>query len=307
MAGVARIYDLAMTHQLDADDLFIHCIQEQCARVRLNFFLIEPLWVEAFFQALQRGDVWPRVVVNLHSEHHQPQDIYHRLIRLASARNCRVIDPPDTALAAFDKARLHARLMAGGVHVPHTVCVRGGEVARFRLSDGDRAALGSPFVIKPALGYGRRGVVLDATSERDLARSQADWPEGDYLIQRLIRPRQINGDPAYFRVFYVFGAVWCCWWNCHTHRYRLVTPEEAATFGLKPLDEIVRQIAALTGMNFFSSEFAQVDSGEFVAIDYVNDQCHTLSQSAHPGIGVPDAVLTAMARQLIGAVREMLR
>ena len=44
-------------------------------------------------------------------------------------------------------------------------------------------------------------------------------------------------------------------------------------------------------MNFFSSEIAQTAQGEFVLIDYVNDQCHMLSQSAHPGMGVPDGVV----------------
>jgi hypothetical protein len=296
-----------MTHQLDADDLFIHRVQENCARARLSFFLIEPLWVEAFLDALRRQALWPRVLLNMHSEHHQPEEIYHRLIRLAAEREVRVIDPPDRALAAFDKSRLHPRLVAAGILTPFTVVVPTTARGSFHLGDAERAALGSPFVIKPALGYGKRGVILDATGEADLERSAAQWTGGDFLFQRRIVPRAIGSEPAYFRAFFVFGTVWVCWWHHQTHRYRLVTWEERSQHGLEPVEEIIRRIAALTGMNFFSSEIAQVESGEFAVIDYVNDQCHMLSQTASPANGVPDELVEHIARRLVEAVVEMLR
>ena len=59
-------------------------------------------------------------------------------------------------------------------------------------------------------------------------------------------------------------------------------------------------------MNFFSSEIAQTESGDFVVIDYMNDQCHMLSQSANPKIGVPDELVTAIARRLVEAVRQLI-
>jgi hypothetical protein len=302
---VVRIYDLVMTHKLDADDLFIHHMQEYCAQARLTFFMIEPLWVEEFHRRLQRGDVWARVLLNMHSEHHQPEEIFHRLVRLAAEHNVCVIDPPDRALAAFDKARLHARLISAGIQVPYSVIVPAKEVAGFQNSDQDRAALGAPFVIKPALGYGRRGLVMDAVSEKDLARSVAAWDGGDYLLQWRMVPQMIAGWPAYFRVYFVFGTVWCSWWNCYTDNYRLVTLEESESLKLRPLEEVIRRIAALTGMNFFSSEIALTETGEFVLIDYVNDQCHMLSQSANPQKGVPDELVAAVARRLVEAAREI--
>jgi len=303
---VTRIYDLAMTHKLDSDDFFIHCIQRHCAEAGLNFFLIEPRWVEAFYVALQLGEVWPRVVLNMHSEHHQPEEIFHRLVRLAAEKHCQVIDPPDIALAGFDKARLHPRLVNAGVKVPETLIVAREQLTTFLLGETERAMLGTPFVIKPAMGYGRGGVVLDATSEKDLVRSAAVWPDSHYLLQRRIKPRDAKGAPAYFRVYFVFGSIWCSWWNCYTDNYRVVTPHEATELNLKPLEEIVRQIANLTGMNFFSSEIAQADGGEFVVIDYVNDQCHMLSQSSNPRIGVPDELVAAVARRLVEATRELI-
>ena len=176
---MVRVYDLAMTHKLDADDYFIHRVQALCAEAGLNFFLVEPAWVEPFFQKFERGEIWTRALLNMHSEHHQPDEIFHRLVRLAAERRTMVIDPPDVALAAFDKARLHPRLIGAGLQVPHSVLVPAAQAANFQLTDADRAALGSPFVIKPSLGYGRRGLVMDATSERDLVRLAA--PEDSAL------------------------------------------------------------------------------------------------------------------------------
>jgi len=299
---VTRIYDLVMTHKLDTDDYFIHCIQRLCAEARLNFFLIEPAWVELFYEYLKQGKVWPRWLLNMHSEHHQPEDIFHRLVNLAAEKNTQVIDPPDRAQAAFDKARLHPRLVGAGIRVPWTLVMPRDHPEDWRLSAEERAALGVPFVIKPAMGYGRKGLVMDATGESDLARSIAAWPDANYLLQRRIVPRELNGSPVYFRVYFVFGSVWLCWWNCYTDKYRMVTDAERKELGLGRLEEIVRSIASLTGMTFFSTEIAQADKGEFVVIDYVNDQCHLLSQSAHPQLGVPDELVAGIAKRIVDAV-----
>jgi len=296
-----------MTHRLDADDLFIHRVQEMCARQRLNFFLIEPLWVERFLSEMRSGRVWSRVLLNMHSEHHEPDEIYHRLIWLAAQQNTRVIDHPATALAAFDKAQLHPRLIGCGIYVPHTIFVPPDQATDFDLDEEDKEALGNPFVIKPALGYGRRGVILDATSTADLARSRSQWSGGTFLLQRRIVPRLLHGKPAYFRVFYVFGQVWSCWWDPSNHNYRLVTSEGEDAFPVARLEEIVHRIASLTRMQFFSSEIALTESDQLVVIDYVNDQCHLLSQTANAQIGVPDAIVTAIADRLVAAAADLLR
>jgi len=296
-----------MTHKLDADDFFIHRVQEQCARRGLNFFLVEPEWVEAFYEKLAEGKIRVRALLNMHSEHHDRGELYHRLVRLADRQGARVIDPPDVALAAFNKAALHPRLEAAGIPVPPTLIIPREHVQGLALSDENHALLGSPFVIKPSLGYGRKGVLLDATSASDLTRSVAAWPDAHYLLQRRIVPRLIAGEPAYFRVYHVFGSLFFCWWNCFTDHYRALTTEERDRHGLEQLGETVRAIASLTGMKFFSTEIAQSEDGNFTAIDYVNDQCHLATQSAAPRNGVPDEIVAAIATHLVDGIATELR
>ncbi len=296
-----------MTHQLDSDDLFIHRVQAACATAGLNFFLIEPLWAEPFLQALLHRRVHARVLLNMHSEHHQPHDRYHQLVLAAHHAGSHVIDPPPLAQAAFDKCRLHPHLVAAGLPVPFSLIVNPHSPLPTPLPEADQQALGCPFVIKPAMGYGRRGLVLDATHPSDLARSQEAFPDTGYLFQRRIEPGLTpDGQPLYFRVFYVFGTTWIAWWNCHTDHYRLPTPHEIDHYQLTRLETLSRQLAALTSLRFFSSEIALLPNGQPVLIDYVNDQCHMLSQSSDPQKGVPDPLVLAIADRLVEGAQTLL-
>ena len=302
---MTRVYDLVMTHKLDTDDFFIHRIQQHCAEASLNFFLVEPLWVQRFYEYYADNKLWAKVLLNMHSEHHLPDDIYHRLVLLAHHKNTRVIDPPDVAQSAFDKARMHERLVAEGFNVPFSIIVPQTATATFRLTDEQRAQLGAPFVIKPSHGYGRRGVILDALDETHLTRSTSAWPNPSYLLQRKIVPRNLSECPAYWRVFYCFGSIWMTWWNCFTDRYTVMSEAEKTERNLQKLEEIVSRIAGITKMQFFSSEIAQIENGDFVLIDYVNDQCHMLAQSADPKMGVPDVVIAGIAKQLVHSAAKL--
>jgi hypothetical protein len=197
-------------------------------------------------------------------------------------------------------------LLGAGFNVPYTLIVPRERIDQFQLSPLDLANLGRPFVIKPSMGYGKRGVILDAQGKADLARSVQEWQDAQYLLQRRIVPKMLKDSPAYFRVFYVFGGVWCCWWNCYTDQYRVVTPEEMTEFSLAPLTELVCRLADLSGMGFFSSEVALTETGEFVLIDYINDQCHMLTQSSNPKIGVPDAVVAGIAEKLVERAHHLI-
>ena len=299
---MTRIYDLVMTHKLDADDLFIHRVQQHCAEAGLNFFLVEPVWVEPFCDLFAKGRIWARALLNMHSEHHLPEDVFHRLVRLAHERKTRVIDPPDVAAAAFDKARLHDRLAAAGFLLPFTLIVPREQVENLVLSDLDRAALGAPFVIKPAMGYGRRGVILDATNERDLARSVAAWPDGHYLLQRRIIPRMSNGEPLYFRVFYVFGSTWCCWWNCFTDRYRLPTPAEEEQWALASLRDLAHRHGALFILDEMIAGF-RMDIGGAQAVYDVEPDLSTFGKALGNGFAI-SALVGPRTLLGLGGIRD---
>ena len=305
---MARVFDLAMTHGLDSDDFFVHRVQERCAQKAMNFFLIEPLWVESFLAFFESGALSVRVLLNMHSEHHNPNEPFHRLVKTAANRGVLMIDDPGVALAAFDKARFHSRLLDAGMPVPTTLIVGRAEVEAFAFGPALFEKLGSTFVIKPSTGYGRRGVVMDACRREDLLRSMKEWPGSHYLLQRKILPRQHQGRPVYFRAFFVFGKIWVCQWNCFTDAYQKGLLSEDPELGAyhERIVALVSRLAGLCGMHFFSTEIAVDERDELCLIDYVNDQCHMLTQSSSPRNGVPDELVSSIAISLVDGAWSMI-
>ena len=102
-----------MTHKLDTDDYFIHHIQRLCAEARLNFFLIEPTWVELFDEHLKAGKVWHGVLLNMHSYHHTPDDRGRHASRARASRapvrggdSASLGSPPGPATAVRSAGRM---------------------------------------------------------------------------------------------------------------------------------------------------------------------------------------------------------
>jgi hypothetical protein len=82
------------------------------------------------------------------------------------------------------------------------------------------------------MGYGRQGVILDAVGRAISSGRRRPGRMAITCCSGAKKSLNWRGSPAYFRVFHVFGSVWCCWWNCHTDGYRQVTPEEEHRHGL---------------------------------------------------------------------------
>src|SRR4051812_50160457 len=99
-----------MTHKLDADDLFIHRIQQHCAEARLNFFLIEPAWVETFYQSMQEKKVWTRVLLNFLSDNNRPNVINTKSVKFAWRQITEAFDRPGRPGLRLDKRGLHRNL-----------------------------------------------------------------------------------------------------------------------------------------------------------------------------------------------------
>jgi hypothetical protein len=99
-------------------------------------------------------------------------------------------------------------------------------------------------------------------------------------------------------MFHVFGEVIPCWWHPTTGDYQLVTPLEERRFKLRPLTRIMKDIARVSNINFFSSEIAVAEDGRFLVIDYLNTECDMSAKSFWPS-GVPDEIARHIAWVLV--------
>jgi hypothetical protein len=77
-----------------------------------------------------------------------------------------------------------------------------------------------------------------------------------------------------------------------------VTPLEERRFKLGPLTRIMKDIARVSKINFFSSEIALSEDGHYFAIDYLNTECDMNAESFWPA-GVPDELARRVAWLLV--------
>jgi hypothetical protein len=213
-----------------------------------------------------------------------------------------VADDPDRVRIFGDKATMHQELTRAGVALPRTLIWRAGRPSR-DLTAGERAMLGGRIVCKPARGSGSGGVVLDMDGSRAALDAARDYdPEDDYLLQEFVSPLDLDGRPAWFRVYNCFGRVFACFWHPVTHETTLVAPAEMATYGLHDLERISRKIALISGYTWFSSEIALAERDgrpAFLPIDYLNNKCFMLTHSEVGRHGMPDLLAAAVAHGIV--------
>jgi len=123
------------------------------------------------------------------------------------------------------------------------------------------------------------------------------YPADKYLLQEKVVPETVDGRRSWFRGFYVLGEVHLTWWDDRTHIYAELGPDEAVSLGLAPIYAIVRTIARVSRLRFFSTEIARAAGGRIVVVDYVNEICDMRLRSVHPD-GVPDAVVGRIADRI---------
>ena len=244
--------------------------------------------VGRLIEATKRGKVRPYVYLDLCSA---IEPIYGELLRAMAAVGVYTIGEPARLEQWTYKARAQKRLEEAGLPVPATVVIRAGEPSR-ELSAEELRAVGEKCVIKPSWGVAGKGVMANVrpTAENIEAARQFE-PKDDYLVQRMIRWETLGTRTAYVRGYNVLGTRTLMWWAPETKLYDLLTWEDFRRHDLLGAVEIIDRMAAVTGMDFFSSEIAitnGVGQPRFVMIDYCNDQCdmNPVSQQAD---GPPDA------------------
>ena len=297
-----QIYDFAAGFPVldKGNDFFESRLRIECAGRGMEYVLIDRIMLDSFASRVKEGAFKVRFYLDMASETFVPGDAYLNLAYLFKSSGAKIVDDPDDVKIAANKSLTHFNLMAEGVPVPYTIIMKSGQEHK-ELNDEEKARLGGLFVVKPALGYGQRGVKFTTYESMDMAVAESRRANmGDMLLlQEFIEPKEIEGRPAWFRVFSTFGEVIPCWWNPNDHAYREVTMWEMYRYKLLPIIQITKEIARITRIDWFSTEIAiNKKNDEFVAIDYMNDQCWVNPKSKSPD-GIPDDILSRIAFRIV--------
>jgi hypothetical protein len=289
-------YDLALTFDWEYDRDFIRLVEGSSRNRGLKTITISPAEAGRALAAFRSGELDFRVLLDRASGS-SPDFI--SLQALAVERGRDVIEGLDKLRWASDKATMHLELLTAGIPIPHTVILPSHATEpELVLRPEDLAPLGVPFVVKPANTTGGSvGVVADAAGPADALAARRTYPADKYLLQERIVPEVRDGKRFWFRGFYVLGEVHLTWWDDRTHLYTELGYDEAAARSLGPIYQIVRTIARVSRLRFFSTEVARDARGQLFAVDYVNEICDMRLQSSHPD-GVPDAVAARIANRI---------
>lgn len=292
----------------EENEFFVSTLKSECEARRLKFIFIDGASIDTLSSKIKKGEFKLKFYLDMASETFDPKDNFTKFAYSLKDSGTRVVADPDDVKAAADKSITHFDLAMAKVSVPYTVLVRNWELTR-RLTDEEKTGLGFPFVIKPALGYGQKGVkiIRQKATLKEIAEARQLNKGDNFLLQEFIEPAELNGEPAWFRVFHLFGEIFPCWWNPVTHVYRHVTLKETDEYKLLPLIRITTEIARITRIDWFSCEIAlSKKEGNFVTIDYMNDQCAITPQSKYKD-GVPDELIAQIAERMVEKVFQYIR
>ncbi|HEY3875592.1 MAG TPA: hypothetical protein VGM92_08955 [Candidatus Kapabacteria bacterium] len=305
MASNTENFDLAIGWLWEFDEGFVLALEREAQTHRkLSTFQIHTFNIEEILDRVRKKELHFRLFLD------RGFDIdprFEQLGKLIVRHGGAVVNSYDRTIEAIDKATMHLQFITAGLYVPFTIIISPyAHRKEVELSIADLAHLGRPFIIKPANTTGGGiGVVMGAETLADIIEARKEFGEDKYLLQERIDPREIEGRRCWFRCFFVFDKVFLAWWDDRTHIYQPVTSDEEHYYKLRPLRMIMRTIANISGLHFFSSEIAlrqatPYEQSRFIVIDYVNDMCDMRSQlHATDGIAMPlwNGIISRLALQ----------
>ena len=291
--------DLCLPWYWQYDDNFVRFIEEACSARGLTLWQITPLNVLDAITSLYSG----RATFHTLLDRANDEILYEPIRRFAIQHHLHRINPPELSQWSEDKATMHLELIQAGLQTPHTILIA-PFIDQPILPNIDLTPLGEKFVVKPAIGGGGEGVTMNASTRDEIQRARIEFPEQKYLAQAHIDARILAGQEAWFRVFYVGGDCWPCWWNPSTHVYAVLTSDEERQFDLASVRQVTERIAQVCKLDWFSTEIALTDDGRFVVVDYVNDGIDTRIQSKAVD-GVPDEIMRKICEGLVRLVQKL--
>lgn len=295
-------FDLAISIDWEYDWDFARLVEEEAAKLHLSTYIIWPNNLDETYHKISGGELRFNFLFDRASDS-APE--FQKIQYLLIEKGTPVFEPLEGLRWASDKATMHLEFIANGLHTPYTIILPPYEThEHFYLSVEELAHLGRTFIIKPANTTGGGiGVVHGAETLQDVLSARQHHHHDKYLLQEKVKPQEKDGYRFWFRGYYACGLAQCAWWNDKTHHYRLLTPEEIRRYRLRPLFSIVRKIAEISRLFFFSTEIALNEEGQFIVVDYVNESCDMRLQSKAAD-GVPDDIVKNSAQEIARYIRK---
>ncbi len=292
-------FGLAWNWEYDHD--FVHLLDQSCLHAGIRCYLVGPHNLQQTYLEVQNDERRFLWCLDRASDN---DNRFLQFNQLLQARGTKFINAHHHYQRSIDKANIHGDLLLRGLQLPLTVILPPHETEP-EIDPRILEPFVKPFVVKPAKGGGGVGVALNATEALHVLQTRSTMRHQRFLIQQRIEPQILGGRRAWFRVYHVCGTIIPCWWDDKTHRYAILTPADHAVVNADELARIVRIVAEVAQLDFFSTEIALDRDGKYIVIDYVNDPCDMRLQSKYFD-GAPDTVVRQIVECITGHMKQRL-
>ena len=298
-------FDIAIAFDWAYDFDFIHLMKSEAVRNGLTVLIITADNLNEVLEGIKNGSYR---IQSLFDRASDTSPSFIPLQKLLVLNGCFIFDTIDRVRWASDKATMHLEFVSAGIRTPYTIILPPhSQDQNLSLSISDLAVLGRSFIIKPANTTGGGiGVVNGAETLQDVINARKHFIDDKYLLQEKIVPMEKEGKRYWFRGFYAFGQTIFTWWDIYTHIYSEMTEEENKDQQFSELHTIINKIFNICKLNFFSTEIAMTDNGEFVVVDYINEACDMRPQFRYHD-GVPDILIEEIASHFVRFVINQLK
>jgi len=299
-----NIFQLAIASDYEYDGDFIDLIEKKAHQLELSTYIIWPQNFTETLHKLQSDEIRFEYLLDRASD---TSAYFLELQNWLHQNGVNIFDSWEKLQWASDKAVMHMEFKKYNIHTPYTIIIHPYSTNSYiDISTDQLTKLGKPFIIKPANTTGAgTGVIDRAETLQDVMNARMKYKTDKYLLQEKISPLEIDNRRYWFRCFYCCNDIICAWWNDITHIYNILTTQEIEMYNLSHLLEIVKKIADICMLRFFSTEIAYSTEEDLVVIDYVNEVCDMRIQSKHID-GVPDSVVEHIAKRIAVFVKEFL-
>lgn len=298
-----KTFDLCIAWNWPHDAGFVGLLEQACREQALSVLHITPDNLDVAHQALLNGELQFHTFMNRAAD---TDPAFLKIVDWARLNGVFRINPHERETYTADKATMHLELITKGLNTPYSIILSPFDEQPELPADLDLSPLGPAFAIKPANGGGGEGVICEATSLEQVAQARQQFPHDKYLLQAYVTPAEIEGQPAWFRVIYCLGEIYANWWPPKTHIFRPVQSDEVVNLRLGELYDMAVRIAHVSRLHLFSTEIALTADGQFLTVDYVNDQIDLRLQSQAQD-GVPDTIVVDICRRLAELARQHTR
>ena len=290
--------DFILTWDWEYDADFINRFRQISESENTKTVFVSHSHIEETIHAVESGDFRVKVLLDRASD---TDEAFDPLIDRIILSGTKTLNEARYAIKAMDKATMHLEFLSKRIDVPHSI-IFSPSCDFNKLEEKQLDIIGRPFIVKPAYGGGGEGVE-EAGSINEIKKIHSKYEEKKYLLQEKMFPMLLDSRRAYFRVYYICGYTIPCWWDDKTHIFgNRVTGKEEKKYNLKNLVRITENIAAISKLDFFSTELCLTEKKRFVVVDYVNDPCDMRLASRYID-GVPDKVIDLIIRHIIHYVK----